>query len=338
MMNNNKIKVSVIIPVYRVEKYIERCARTLFMQTLKDIEYIFVDDCGNDNSINIIYETLKDYPERKDFVKIIKHKNNSGSFATRLTGINNAKGEYIIHCDSDDWVETDMYETLYDAAKNEEADVVWCDFIDEFSDKSNYRKEDCACNPEEFIKEILAGKRHGAVWNKLVKKELYTKNEIRPLTGVNVWEDLYMSVLILLHAKKISYINKGLYHYNQQNMGSLLSSLTMKKIEDRIKICNGLKTVLTDSNKYGTFEHEMKERCLIAKIELITFKDIRDLNLWRDLCPECNDTIFKSSFSFDNKIIQYLVKQKFDTAAIVLVCIKNKIKKLLHKDSYKSAA
>lgn len=224
------------------------------------------------------------------------------------------------------------------AAKNEEADVVWCDFIDEFSGKSNYRKEDCACNPEEFIKEILAGKRHCAVWNKLIRKEVYTQNNIRPLTGVNIWEDLYMSVLILLYAKKISYVNKGLYHYNQQNMESLLSSLTMKKIEYRIKICNEVKTVLANSNKYNTFECEMKERYLIAKIELITFKGIRDFNLWRELCPECNSMILKSSFSFDNKIIQYLVKQKFDTAAIVLVSIKNKIKKLLHKNSYKSAA
>lgn len=329
---NNKIKVSVIVPVYNVEKYIEKCVRSLFEQTLNDIEYIFVDDCGGDKSIEIIDEVLKEFPKRKETIKIIHHEFNKGSFTARITGINNANGEYIIHCDSDDWVETDMYEKLYNTAKKENADIVWCDFIDEFPNKFQYRKEENATNPEILIKDLLRGKNHGALWNKLARKKLYTENNIHPLEGINIWEDLYLSINLLLYAQRISYVNQGLYHYNQQNNTSLLSSISIKKIEDRILICNEIKRLLKGCNKYDIFESEMKERCLIAKIELITTKEVRSLNYWRKLWPESNEIIFKTLFSFDNKIIQYLVKLKFDTIAIALVCVKNIIKKLLHKD------
>lgn len=110
-------KVSVIIPVYGVERYIEQCARSLFSQTMRDgIEYIFVDDCSPDKSIEILEDILREYPHREPQVKIIRHTENQGIGGTRRTGVKNATGEYIIHCDSDDWVEPDMYEMLYGKA------------------------------------------------------------------------------------------------------------------------------------------------------------------------------------------------------------------------------
>ena len=95
-------KVSVVIPVYGVEKYIERCARTLFEQTIDDIEYIFVNDCTKDRSIEILEQVIKDYPQRKGQIRIENMLTNSGQAAVRRCGIELATGEYIIHCDSDD--------------------------------------------------------------------------------------------------------------------------------------------------------------------------------------------------------------------------------------------
>lgn len=327
-MINNNIKVSVIVPVYRVEKYIEKCVRSLFEQTLNDIEYIFVDDCGGDRSIEIIDEVLKEFPYRKDSVRIVHHKSNKGSFAARITGINNANGEYIIHCDSDDWVETYMYEKLYDTAKKENADVVWCDFIDEFSNKSNYRKEENVANPEILIKDILRGKNHGSLCNKLIRKELYTENDIYPLEGINIWEDLYLSINLLLHAKRIAYVNQGLYHYNQQNVGSLLSSLTMRKIEDRIKICNGLKAVFVNQSVLDKYYGSLKQRQLWAKMEFITDKRFRDFDKWRRLYPDAQSEIFNSIFSVFNKMTYYFVSIKCDSIAKILLKIKESIKAL----------
>lgn len=97
-------KVSVIIPVYGVEKYIERCVRSLFEQTLDDIEYIFVDDCCLDRSIEILDNVIKEYPNRRTDIKIVHHKENKGLAQARQSGIKVATGEYFVHCDSDDWV------------------------------------------------------------------------------------------------------------------------------------------------------------------------------------------------------------------------------------------
>lgn len=325
---NNKIKVSVIVPVYRVEKYIEKCVRSLFEQTLNDIEFIFIDDCGGDRSFEIIDEVLKEFPKRKETVKIIHHKFNQGSFAARITGINNANGEYIIHCDSDDWVEADMYETLYDTALNENADIVWCDFIDEFPNESKYRKEENITTPEILIKDILRGKNHGALWNKIVRKELYTGNNIYPLEGINIWEDLYLSVNILLHAKKLAYVNQALYHYNLQNSSSLLSSLSLNKIEDRVKICNSLKDVFVNLSVLDIFDGSLKQRELWAKMEFITDRRFRSFDKWRKLYPDAQSEIFNSIFSVFNKMTFYFVSIKCDSIAKVLLKIKESIKAL----------
>ena len=105
-------KVSVIIPVYNAGKYIERCVRSLFEQTLDDIEYIFVDDCSPDDSMDVLQKVLSEYPQRKENVTLIRHKANTGQSGARKSGMHVAKGEYIIHCDADDWVDLDMYERM----------------------------------------------------------------------------------------------------------------------------------------------------------------------------------------------------------------------------------
>ena len=106
-------KVSVIIPVYNVEKYIEKCARSLFEQTLDDIEYIFIDDCSPDNSMLVLSKVLKSYPKREAQVRIIRNPENKGVAYSRTIGMKAATGEYMIHCDPDDWVDKELYQNMY---------------------------------------------------------------------------------------------------------------------------------------------------------------------------------------------------------------------------------
>ena len=106
------MKLSIIVPMYNTEKYIERCARSLFEQTLTGIEFIFVNDCSPDRSLLILKRIIDEYVDRSLVIRIIEHEKNMGLAVARTTGLNQAKGEYIIHCDSDDWIETDMYEVM----------------------------------------------------------------------------------------------------------------------------------------------------------------------------------------------------------------------------------
>ena len=100
--------VSVIVLVYKVEKYIERCARALFGQTMEDIEYVFVDDCTPDASMEMLERVLDEFPQRRSRVKVLRNDVNRGRAYSRRRGVGAASGEYIIHCDSDDWPEPDM--------------------------------------------------------------------------------------------------------------------------------------------------------------------------------------------------------------------------------------
>lgn len=212
---NNQPKVSVIIPVYKAEKYIERCARSLFSQTLNNIEYIFVDDASPDKSMDIVYRVLEEYPERQHQVKIIRHDINCGVGQSRQDGLDSSTGEYIIHCDPDDWAEPNMYESLYLKANKDNADIVICDYILETGNGNHLMpQKPKGLTPDEVLSDIAEGKIYGSFWNKLIKAETIVHNNIRLISNLNVCEDLFFFLLLLKHKVKIAYLSEGLYHYD----------------------------------------------------------------------------------------------------------------------------
>ncbi len=206
-------KVTVIIPVYEVEKYIERCARSLFEQTLDDLEFIFVDDCTKDSSISILQDVLNNYPNRREQTTIIHHEVNKGLPAARQTGIRVAKGEFVAHCDSDDWVSTDMYKSMYEKAKSENTDIVVCDFIRSNSTSNGKYYVGSSGDTSSLIREFLTLKSTAAVWNKLVKRNLYVENPIL-YPKWNMGEDFALVLQLIYYAKdRISYLKEPLYYY-----------------------------------------------------------------------------------------------------------------------------
>lgn len=198
-------KVSVIVPIYGVEKYIERCARSLFEQTLVDIEFIFVDDCTKDSSIDILSRVVKDYPQHQDQVKILRHEVNKGLPTARKTGIKVATGDYIAHCDSDDWVTKDAYQVMYDTAIREDADMTICDFF--VSDGINHRPYySYLSNTEENDLFVYIN-----IWTRLIKRSLYENDIHYPRYAM--FEDRVLSIQLTSYAHKIATIDKPLYYY-----------------------------------------------------------------------------------------------------------------------------
>ena len=208
-------KVSVIVPIYGVEAYIERCVRTLFSQTLTDIEYIFVDDCTPDSSITILKHLEEEYSDRliKDnkVVKLYRMSENSGQAAVRKFAIQQATGDYIIHCDSDDWIETDMYKRMYEVASETTSDIVICDFYQSTCSEDKYIK---ACFNHEMpylIYELMQGRGYWSLCNKLVRRSLY--DQVRILPKDNMGEDMVIMLQLLHYSNRVSYIEKAYYHY-----------------------------------------------------------------------------------------------------------------------------
>lgn len=221
MESDHQPKVSVIVPIYNVEKYIERCVRSLMEQTLDDIEYIFINDATPDGSMEVLNRVINEYPERLPMIKIINNEKNEGSASTRKTGMKVATGKYQIHCDSDDWVELNMYEIMYNKAIENKSDIVVCDFINEYHDHNSIETfVDINNLKEEALK--ASGKYWWSVWNRLVRTEIIKINSIYPIDGVNYTEDLNTMMRIYYYSESINHIHKPLYHYDRTNEGSIV--------------------------------------------------------------------------------------------------------------------
>ena len=141
--------VSILVPVYGVEQYIERCARSLFEQTYPDIEYIFVDDCSPDKSIEVLKKTIDDYPQRKPNVRIVRHECNRGLAAARNTAVENCRTEFLMHVDSDDWIEMDCVERCVIKQQEENSDIVLFDFLMHHPKYIVEKKRPIGLSPEE---------------------------------------------------------------------------------------------------------------------------------------------------------------------------------------------
>ena len=170
--------MSVIIPVYNVERFIVRCATSLMEQSCQNVEYIFIDDATADNSIALLRNVIGRYPDRIKDVKIVSHATNLGLPAARNTGLGIATGEYVFHCDSDDFVDADMLSELYSVAKISNADIVWCDWFLSFKKNERYMKQPEYTEPIAALKAMLCGIMKFNVWNKLVRRNLYIENNI----------------------------------------------------------------------------------------------------------------------------------------------------------------
>lgn len=218
-------KVSVLVPVYGVEKFIERCARSLFEQTMPDgVEYIFVNDCTKDQSIEILEKTLEDYPHRKPFVRIIHHDRNMGLTSARNTSIDHATGNYICIVDSDDYVETNMLEVLYNKAIETDADIVTSKFYVEYSNRQELFVAPQEATKEDFLINMLESVTHSYWFRRIYKRELLEKHHIRLGAGIDgKFEDL-TTFKVAYYASKIAFVEEALYHYVRYNAGSYMQS------------------------------------------------------------------------------------------------------------------
>lgn len=222
MAENTYPKVSVIVPVYEVEQYIGQCAVSLFSQTWKNCEFIFVDDGSDDRSVDIIEKILsEDFPHLIPSVTII-HQSNSGLPKARMKGLAAAKGDYIIHVDSDDWVEPDYISRLVGKALEEDADVVYCDFFKEYPKRNKVAKEGdfTPGTGPAAVKAMHNSIIRGYMWNKLERRSLYDlPSMFVPVHGYH--EDLVFQTQVLCKAGKVVHLNEPLYHYRRRRRGAL---------------------------------------------------------------------------------------------------------------------
>ena len=307
------VKVSVIVPIYNVEKYIEDCAKSLFQQTLNDIEYIFVNDCTPDKSIKILKEVLDAYPERKNQVKIVNLEVNSGQAAARKRGVSEATGDFIIFCDGDDWVDKNMYQRLYDCAIQHNYDFVRC----LFSRVSEGHQALCKlippesyANKKQLLSYLIRSSDFSSTCDKLVRRNVvFSQQFVYPKD--NMCEDLVYVLQYVLNAKSIGYINESFYYY-RQNESSISHVLDTEHIcRKALQISNNvelLQTILAKSNLKANFVGEIVAAKYMAKD---SFRPIIERNgiyeKWKNCFSEINSKILFNKYLSVKQKLNFLL-------------------------------
>ena len=263
-------KISIIVPVYNVEKYIRRCLDSIAVQTFTDWECICVDDGTPDASGKICNEYAQ-----KDSRFVVIHKENGGVSSARNVGLDVAKGEYVTFCDSDDYVERNWLSSLYEQAIFTNSDIVNCDLIRK-STKSDYTQHQVpGLTGKETVKKLMTGDFDGYLWIKLIKRSLIEDNFVRFSENFDLWEDIPFSIKLYYHSKKNSYLPKSLYNYWVENENSYTSIKNEKSFSDMDKAVNEVHSFLIkmpDYQIFNDFENYLKFKVLQQVV--YTCKDI----------------------------------------------------------------
>ncbi|MDD7230160.1 MAG: glycosyltransferase family 2 protein [Bacteroidales bacterium] len=210
--------ISVVIPVYNTSSYLARCIDSIFEQDLKDVELIFIDDCSTDNSFEVLNQCLKG--RESENLTIVKNPKNLGSGETRNKGISLAKGDYVIFVDSDDYVTSKYFQILKNAIESR-PDIVVFDMTEIWTNKTVLKHVDLPDSPLESVELLLLNKMHNSLCNKMFKRSMFLKHDIRITKGLSMFEDKSICFKLFYYAKSQLFINKSLYFYDRSRENSL---------------------------------------------------------------------------------------------------------------------
>ena len=253
--------ISVIVPVYNTEKYIDRCIDSIISQTYQNIEVILIDDGSIDNSLEICEKYMTKNPK----IKVV-HQENKGVSNARNKGLSIAKGNYFICIDSDDWLEPNMLEILYNNIQNYDADIATCNFYNDYESGEKTVKNDIdndvliLTETKEMYESLFASNKFGGyLWNKLIRtsKIKNTKENIYFNEKIAIEEDVMFLINVFKRCRKICYDSSSiLYHYFQRATSSVRFNYTLKDItklytlEEKLKLKESYKLKSLDKLEY----------------------------------------------------------------------------------------
>lgn len=304
--------ISIIIPVYNVEKYIERCLRSIINQNFNEpIECIIVNDATPDKSMIIIQNLIKDY-YGSIFFKIINHSKNRGLAAARNTGLENSTGTYILNIDGDDYCEPNLLEELIKKIKENQADIIGFDF---YKDYGNYKIQDAKFKFHKStaynLSSLINGEYSANIWRRIIKRKLYIDNNIRLIEGINMAEDVMATIQLHYYAESVDYIDKPLYNYIQFNNASLVHNISVEKINETFKAYRFIENFLKSKGIFETYKVGFYKRCIIVKLPFLLNNNIQSYSKWMYYYPEAAKYISSMDLTFKLKMFLKLIDISF---------------------------
>ena len=301
---NTTPQISVIVPVYNVEKYLAECVDSVLSQTFTDFELLLIDDGSKDGSGAICDE----YAAKDSRVRVF-HKENGGVSSARNLGLDNANGEWIVFVDADDWLELTMLEKMCHVAVEHNADCVYCDFNMAFENKIvRYKSASYSDNKTNFIKKYIAT-GWTCLWNILTKKDLYNKHSLYFPTQICYCEDFWLSVRLFHYANRVSYVEKPLYNYNRMNETSIMHKLNSKTEQEERKAYLETIEFFKNEGVYNDYERELSWRILKSTHDSALY--LNRYNEFLTIYPSAHKYIWSCPFvNFKCKCIMTLLSSR----------------------------
>lgn len=272
-------------------------------------------------------KVISQYQERNEYVKIIHHTKNLGLTSARNSELSVATGEFIAHCDSDDYVHPDMYKLLYERALSADADLVLCDFY--FSLPNNVLHEHktiAVTSKQDTIKNYIA---YGwtVVWNMIVKKSIYDKYNLHSPEHVTYCEDFFLTIRQMVDAVKIAKVYRPLYFNNRENASSITHNLNYSSMLDEKDVYLDTIAFLKDLGVLAAYEKEMSWRVLKNKQDLVL--DSRTHDVFLSIYPVSHKYIVSCPQSFCNskiKMMMWLLTHSCRYILLFILFIRNRLK------------
>lgn len=290
-------EISIIVPVYNAKDYLQKCINSILNQTFTNFELLLINDGSTDFSGKI----CDDYAKSDMRIRVF-HKENGGVSLARNLGINNVKGNFSIFVDSDDYIEVNMLEDMYRHSQLTDADIVGCDFYQEFEDKSIYTSAYFE-NRDDFLRAVV-GNYWGVMWKILVKNELYINNNIEFPKNIDGGEDYLVCVSLLYYSKKVSCIKNAYYHYNRINPNSIMATQSKIKLLHQVEATKLVENFLYNKGIVEMFEKELIIRKFLAKQGLFQL----DFELWKETFPEASKAWRYLNQSFKTKFLYWITE------------------------------
>lgn len=304
------IKVSICVPVYGAELFMAKTARSLFAQTYSDIEYIFVNDCTKDRSIDILRETLEEFPHRKSQTHIIEHEKNKGLSATRHTAVLHATGDYFFHFDDDDYLEPDAIARYVEKAEETQADMVMADYNFIYLDHSTPHYDEVPADKTEYIRRLLTRRSTIQVWGRLIRRRFVMEHDLFAPDGLDLSEDYVLIPRMVYLAGKVAKIDAPLVNYVRYNTTSGSTVVRRKGLETTVKAMEILEDFFTTIPDAADYMEVLKEAKLHNKVTLYGLAAKADYAYVRPLYKDI--PVWSSSLDLKKKLLLVLASWHLD--------------------------
>ncbi|MCT4215184.1 glycosyltransferase family 2 protein [Elizabethkingia anophelis] len=305
--------ISVIIPVYNAEKTLYKSIDSLINQSYPHLELIFINDCSQDNTLNILYQYEKKITENSKglVMKIISHEENKGVAVARNTGLQNATGELIYFVDADDFIDERAIELLVEKQQENDADIVGCSWYLSFNQNKRRMNQPPFNSSLEAIQQMLHGKMRWNLWLFMVKRSLYEDYNIRFIPGMNMGEDLMVIMKLFVHANKVAFVNDALYHYGQSNEDSLTKTYSEKHRREVTANLYEVEEYLHKSSFFKSIGDGISFLKLNIKLPLLISDKKENYECWINWFPEANKFIMKNKdLPLRTRVLQWLALRK----------------------------